>query len=85
MYRFARNATRIIEYGVLGAIMAASIATAVALVKSNLAGPFDILGAAFEQQGQVLKVAPASSPAVQGRIRSPRSVSSILPWADVLP
>ncbi len=79
MLRFSRKVARIVEYGVLGAIMAAAITSALTLVKTSLGGPFSALAFTFEQPGQVLRVAPASSPAVAGRVRFPGNVYSILP------
>lgn len=70
-----------IEYGLLGALMAVSIATALTLMGINLSASFDVVAANLEQPVRVFRVTPASAPAASTRVRSPRNaVPSPVDW-----
>ena len=72
-----------IEYGLLGALMAVSIATALTLMGTNLSGSLDIVAASLEQPVRVLRVGPVGAPAASTRARSPRNADpSAVDWLE---
>jgi hypothetical protein len=72
-----------IEYGLLGALMAVSIATALTLMGTNLSASLYAVAANLEQPVRVMRVAPFSAPAVSTRFPSPRKANpSALDWLE---
>ena len=71
----SKRAFVILEYGLLLALIIVVITTIVTLLGIHFNTTFGTLAAVLDRPG-VVRVAPASSPTISTRVRSPR----MLPW-----